>query len=118
MTSPIFLTIFYADEISFVRVTVNNRTVETQARGQKGTSKDPQGVDLQGDGLEHTPITDDQFRAAYYSSEYENSLRDVYFEVTLNIESDEQLAVELFQTFGSLIAVKFKNGVFTRTGGI
>lgn len=108
---------FYADKISFVRVRTTQPSIQTQAQGQKGITKCLQGVDLQRDDLEHTPMTANQVRDAYYSSEHENSLRDVYFEVTLNMEADEPLSVELFQAFGPLIAVRFKNRVFTRIGG-
>jgi hypothetical protein len=108
---------YYADEIYFVRVTANTRIIQTQAEEQERTEKDPEGKNLHGDfGLKCVPMTASQVRAAYYSSYYESNLRDVYFEVTLNREADEQLAVELFQAFGALIAVKFKNSVFTRTG--
>lgn len=108
---------FYADEISFVCVIANLLSVQTQAQGQKGTANDSEGTDLHGNfGLKCVPMTADQVRAAYCSSEHENSLRDVYFEVTLNMEADEQRAFELFQEFGPLISVKFKNGFFTRTG--
>ncbi|MCO5383537.1 MAG: hypothetical protein NHB15_16900 [Methanosarcina barkeri] len=108
---------FHVDKIYFVRVTANTRIIQTQAERQEVTTKDPKGTNLHGDfGLKYVPTTSGQVRAAYHSSVYENKLRDIYFEVTLNTEVDEQLAVELFQAFGPLIAVKFKNGVFTRTG--
>lgn len=110
---------FYADEISFVRVIANPSSIQTQAQGQKGTANDSEGKDLHGDfGFNCAPMTADQVREAYYSSEHENSLRDVYFEITLNMEADEPLSVELFQAFGPLIAVRFKNRVFTRTGRV
>lgn len=107
---------FCADKISFVRVTAPTQSVQTQAEEQAVTVKDPQGVFPQGDYLKCVPITADQFQAAYHSSDYKNNLRDIYFEVTMIREADEQLAVELFQAFGPLIAVKFKNRVFTRRG--
>lgn len=119
MASPINIqrrSTFCADEIFFVRVIANTQSVQTQAGRQEVTANDPQSTALQGNGFKYIPMRADQVHAAYSSSDYENKLRDIYFEVTLNREADEQIAVELFQVFGSLIAVNFKNGVFTRTG--
>jgi len=89
------MTTFYVDTISYVRV-----------------NKDPQG-----NGLKIVPLTAGQVRDSRHSSNYERDLQDLYFEVTLNRNADEQVANELFQEFGALIAVNFKNGSFTRNGG-
>lgn len=122
MTSPIHFQIkstFYVDEILLIRVTTNAPSVQTQTGEQERTEKDSESTGLhESFDFKCVPTTADQVRAGYHSPEYENSLRDIYFEVKLNMEADESLAVELFQAFGSLIAVKFKNRVFTRVGRI
>lgn len=85
---------FCVDTISYVRVTKNT----------------------QGNDLKITPLTAGQFRAALHSSNYEMDLRDLYFAVTLNRDADEQVANELFQAFGALVAVNFKNDTIKRRG--
>lgn len=85
---------FCVDTISYFRVT-----------------KNPQG-----NGLKIIPLTAGQVRAALYSSNYEMDLRNLYFAVTLNRDEDEQVANELFQEFGALFAVNFKNGTIKRRG--
>ena len=108
---------FYADKIFCVCVTADTPGVQTQAQGDKGTAKDPQSSDSQGAGLKCPHMTIDQVLAAENLSEYENDLRDRYFEVVYHEgKPDEQLANELFQAFGALIAVRFGNVVFTRRG--